>query len=50
VDLSTGSAYRWCNTNVGYHWCKITDTATEEVLKKAAELARSLNGKTTTFL
>lgn len=50
VDLSTGSAYRWCNTDVGYHWCKITDTATEEVLKRAAELEGALDRKTTTFL
>ena len=50
VDLTTGGAYRWCNTDVGYHWCKITDTATEEVLRKASELEGALDGKTTTFL
>lgn len=50
VDLTTGGAYRWCNTEVGYHWCKITDTATEEVLKKSAELEGALDRKTTTFL
>lgn len=50
VDLTTGSAYRWCNTNVGYHWCKIVDTATEEVLRKASELEGALDGKTTTFM
>lgn len=52
VDLITGKAYRWCNTNITgaeCHWCKITDTATEQALALSAQTKQALDGRITTY-
>ena len=49
VDLKTGKAYRWCLFNRLYHWCKITDTATEQALSQAAKTQQALDGRITTY-
>ena len=50
VDLKTGKAYRWINDNrIKWHWCKITDTATEQALSLAARTQQALDSRITTY-